>query len=175
MIIGTKVTLRTVREADLDTLYTLRSDIRNRGRYYSLRMQSETALKKEFHETGLWTDVEGLLLICDKGEKIVGMIIADKDHYNGIDIGYVLFDEGSRNKGYVTEAVSLLVKYLFSTRKLNRISISIQSPNLASKRVAEKCGFKFEGIARGAYFHNGAYQDIEVYSILRDEVALFSE
>jgi RimJ/RimL family protein N-acetyltransferase len=47
--------------------------------------------------------------------------------------------------------------------------------NLASKRVAEKCGFKFEGIARGSFFHKGKNHDSEVYSILRDEVVLSEE
>jgi RimJ/RimL family protein N-acetyltransferase len=40
---------------------------------------------------------------------------------------------------------------------------------MASKRVAEECGYKFEGVARGAVFHRGAYRDMEVYSILRQE------
>ena len=51
---------------------------------------------------------------------------------------------------------------------INRVQILLLSPNIASKRVAEKCGFKFEGIARGAFFHNGGNHDVEVYSILRD-------
>jgi len=174
MIKGTKIILRTVRETDLDTLFALRSDIRNRGEYIPHVLQSETAFKKEFHETGFWTDNGGQLLICDKDEQIVGIIFSDREpsYFNGVEIGYILFDEGSRNKGYVTEAVSLLVKHLFSTKKINRIQILVLSPNLASKRVAEKCGFKFEGIARGALFHNGTNQDVEVYSILRHEVAL---
>jgi RimJ/RimL family protein N-acetyltransferase len=32
-----------------------------------------------------------------------------------------------------------------------------------------------EGIARGAFFHKGKNQDVEVYSILHDEVALSEE
>jgi RimJ/RimL family protein N-acetyltransferase len=45
-------------------------------------------------------------------------------------------------------------------------------PNAASRRVAEKCGFKLEGIARGAMFHRGQNYDLEMYSILRAEVAV---
>lgn len=177
MIKGSKITLRTVRETDLDNLYELWSDIRKRGENFPLNIQSETSFKKDFHETGFWTDGYRQFLICNKEEQVVGSVFVFKvqSYFNGVEIGYILFDEGSRNKGFVTEAVSLFVKYLFSSQMINRIQLLVSPLNLASKRVAEKCGFKFEGIARGATFHKSKNQDVEVYSILRDEVALSEE
>jgi ribosomal-protein-alanine N-acetyltransferase len=47
--------------------------------------------------------------------------------------------------------------------------------NTGSKRVAEKCGYRFEGVARGAVFHRGVYQDMEVYSILREEASSWDD
>ena len=38
------------------------------------------------------------------------------------------------------------------------------------KRVAEKCGFTFEGVARGAIFHRGANHDLEIYSLVRADL-----
>lgn len=174
MIKGSKVILRTVREADLDTLFELMSNVSNRGEYFPIYLRSEPLTKKEFHETGFWSDNKGWLLICDLENRIVGLIdyFKEPSYFNGLELGYILYDEGSRNKGYVTEAVSLIVKFLFSTRQINRIQILTLPANIASKKVAEKCGFKFEGVARGAFFHNGINQDVEVYSILRDEAAL---
>jgi len=177
MIKGSIVTLRTVRETDLDNLFVLWSDIRNRGEYFPHNIQSETSFKKDFHETGFWMDSYRQLLICNKEEQVVGTVFVFKvqSYFNGVEIGYILFDEASRNKGYVTEAVSLFVKHLFSSTTINRIQLVVDPLNLASKRVAEKCGFKFEGIARGAFFHKGKNRDVEVYSILHDEVALSEE
>ncbi len=174
MIKGSKIILRTVRESDLETLLELMSDIQNRGDYYPIYLPSEPMLKKEFDETGFWKNGEGKLLICDMEGRIVGLMFVDKEpsYFNGLELGYILYDEKSRNKGYITEAVNLLVKHLFSTQTINRIHILVLPANLASKRIAEKCGFKFEGVARGAFFHNGKNQDVEVYSILRDEAAL---
>jgi len=80
-----------------------------------------------------------------------------------------MFDEASRNKGIMTEAVTLLTKYLFGTKKINRLQLVIMIPNKASKRVAEKCGYKLESIARGAVFHNQENHDLEVWSLLRGE------
>ena len=51
--------------------------------------------------------------------------------------------------GYVTEAVQLLVDYLFATKKEHRIHLVIVPENAASRRIAEKCGFALEGTARG--------------------------
>jgi len=172
MIMGSKVILRTIREADLDTLFDLMSDIRNRGEYFPRHLRPESLTKKEFRETGFWSKTKGSLLICDLENRIVGQIYFFKEpsYYNGLELGYILYDEESRNQGYVSEAVSLLLDFLYSTKNINRIQVLILSANIASKRVAEKCGFKFEGIARGAVFHNGANRDVEVHSILREEV-----
>ncbi|MFZ5821518.1 MAG: GNAT family N-acetyltransferase [Chloroflexota bacterium] len=174
MIRGSKVTLRTIREADLETLFILMSDLRNRGDYYPLYLRSEPLLRKDFHETGFWSDEKGgKLLICDHEDNIVGLMFADREpsYFNGLELGYILYDEKNRNKGYVTEAVLLVTRYLFSTRPINRIQILALPANEASKKVALKCGFKFEGVARGAFFHRGMNHDVEVYSILRDDVA----
>lgn len=36
-------------------------------------------------------------------------------------------------------------------------------------RVAEKCGFTYEGVARGAFFNAGTNHDVAVYSLLRTD------
>jgi RimJ/RimL family protein N-acetyltransferase len=36
--------------------------------------------------------------------------------------------------------------------------------------LAEKCGFRHEGTARGAWYHKGAHRDVEIYAILHDEI-----
>lgn len=175
MIKGSKVTLRTICETDLENLFNLMSDLRNRGDYYPLYLSSEPLLRKDFHETGLWSEEKGgKLLICDQENKIVGLMFVDREpsYFNGFELGYILYDEASRNKGYVTEAVSLMIRHLFSTRPINRIQILVLPANEASKKVALKCGFKFEGIARGAFFHDGKNNDVEIYSILRNEANL---
>lgn len=70
----------------------------------------------------------------------------------------------------MTEAVNMMVRYLFETRRVNRIRLVIHTDNLASRRLAEKCGFRHEGTARGAWYHRGAHRDVEIYAILHDDV-----
>ncbi len=82
---------------------------------------------------------------------------------------YQLFGSDHAGKGYTTEAVNLLVHYLFGRKRVNRMQLNIHPDNSASKRVAEKCGFTFEGLMRGCWFHQGEYHDLEIWSLLREE------
>ena len=74
MIRGKTIRLRTVRETDLDRLYTLLTDIANRGDFVPLHIPSEAAFKRQFHETGFWSEDYGRFLIVDATEEIVGSI-----------------------------------------------------------------------------------------------------
>jgi RimJ/RimL family protein N-acetyltransferase len=84
------------------------------------------------------------------------------------EIGYTLI-LGGRGKGYGTEAVIIMVDYLFLSRDLVRIQATTDLRNKASQSLLEKAGFKREGILRKSYFMRGAWTDCYVYSILRDE------
>jgi aminoglycoside 6'-N-acetyltransferase len=75
-----------------------------------------------------------------------------------------------RNKGYTTEAVRLLVDYLFSTKKeIERIESVTDVENMPSQRVLEKNGFKREGMLRKRFFNKGQYRNEYMYSLLREE------
>ena len=58
---------------------------------------------------------------------------------------------------------------MFETRNMRRLQLTVVVGNLASKRVAEKCGFTSEGIARKAVFLRGHNVDLEWFSLLREE------
>jgi RimJ/RimL family protein N-acetyltransferase len=172
MLKGRLITLRPVLESDLDQLYAYHTDIDTRGDYYPRGIVSETAFKKRFHESGYWEKDEGTLLICDETGQVIGYIEFFKtvNYLDEYELGYLIFSTEHRGKGATTEAVNLMVRYLFETKRMNRIRLIIHPDNAASRRVAEKCGFRHEGTARGAWFNNGKHQDVEVYAILRGDV-----
>lgn len=169
MIRGEKIILRSVREADLETLFELWSDVANRGEYYPVDVPSQVDFRKKFNEHGYMEDRHGTFLVW-ADDKIVGSISFFKAMYfDGLEIAYILFDRSSRNKGYMSEALALLVKYLFATKKINRLQLTVFPGNVASRKVAERCGFVREGVVRGAIFHAGTNADLEMYSLLRGE------
>ena len=68
-------------------------------------------------------------------------------------------DEDFQKKGLMTEAVSQVVRFAFSSLRLHRIEGNIMPRNKASIRVAEKCGFVREGVARKYLKINGVWED----------------
>ena len=87
---------------------------------------------------------------------------------NLLEIGYVLVPN-ERGKGYCTEAVRILVDYLFLSKDTIRIQAQTATRNLSSQKVLEKVGFKKEGTLRKSHFLRGEWTDALIYSILREE------
>jgi ribosomal-protein-alanine N-acetyltransferase len=172
MLAGTLVTLRPVMEADLDQLYSFHADIGNRGAFYPRGVQGQTTFRQQFQENGMWSRTEGTLLITVPEDRIVGHIefFPTVGYLDEHELGYLIYDPEDRGKGYATEAVNLLVRYLFETKRMNRIRLVIHPDNIASTRLAERCGFRHEGSARGAWYNGGRHQDVEIYAILHADV-----
>ncbi len=171
MLKGKTITLRPVRETDLDKLYDVHTDIDNRGAYFPRGILSQPAFQKGFQENGLWDKDEGMLVIVNSADEILGHIEFFKtvNYLDEYELSYQIYDTEQRRQGVMTEAVNMFVRYLFETKRTNRIRLVIHPDNAASRRLAEKCGFTHEGTARGAWYNKGRHHDVEVYSILHDE------
>jgi ribosomal-protein-alanine N-acetyltransferase len=173
MFCGQTIQLRLMRDTDLETVFTCMSDIRNRGDYFPINIHAEGWWRRHFEDDGFWSQDSGMLLMTNLAQAIIGHIeffrpVAYLDAY---ELSYLIYDAGERRKGATTEAVSLLTKYLFETKKVNRLQLIIHPDNAASQRVAQKNGFVDEGVMRGAWYHRGQYHDVKVYALLRHEYA----
>lgn len=177
MIQGKNIRLRMVREGDLEEILNLKNNLTERGEYGHVSLSSEHNFKKKFMDTGLWDDNAGVLLIMDKNDKLVGEIAYFKGvfYMAGYEVGYQLYRKEDRGKGYMTEALTIFSAYLFALKPIERLEICVSKGNIPSRKVAEKCGFKFEGIKRNAVFNSGSYDDLELLSLLRGECPTFSE
>jgi RimJ/RimL family protein N-acetyltransferase len=171
MLQGERITLRPIRESDLDEFYAAHANIANRGAFFPLGVASESKLRRDFAENGLWEREEGTLLIIAPAGEMAGHIEFFKPvgYWDAWELSYQLYDSAFAGRGYVSEAVQLMVDYLFGAKKPNRIQLVIVPENAASRRIAEKCGFTLEGTARGAFFNDGRNQDVLLYSLLRDD------
>lgn len=97
----------------------------------------------------------------------VGLINVSSNH-NHADISYYI-DTGFRNMGYTTEAAAEMLKLGFETFGFEKISGLCMSINVASRRVMEKIGMKYEGTLRHDLLKDGVYYDIDCLSILKKE------
>ncbi len=105
--------------------------------------------------------------------KAVGSVGAHADEkrrgVNGRMIGYVLARK-YWGMGLMTEAVNEMIRYLFEEEKYDIVSCYHYPFNTRSKRVIEKCGFRYEGTLRQASrILDGKIYDDVCYSIIRDE------
>ena len=73
--------------------------------------------------------------------------------------------------GYMTEAARAVIDFGFGAMGLNRVEANCFIENVASARVMEKCGMKFEGILREYILVKGRYENVKTYAIVRREWA----
>jgi RimJ/RimL family protein N-acetyltransferase len=171
VIKGRSVSLRPVAEDDLDEFHSRVIDIEARGPWYPLPRTSLVKFRAAFQEAGFWAPDEGIFLIVDKEDRLIGNV--DWNRLNGdvpdVELGYRVFDRADWGRGIATEAVDLLAGWLFDTQTMNRLRLTIHVDNIGSRRVAEKSGFTKEGTSREAWNHRGKWHDIDVYILTRAE------
>ena len=87
---------------------------------------------------------------------------------NSAEIGYVI-NPDFRGKGIAAEAATRVIEFGFDYLGLNRIEARYMIGNDASRRVMEKLGMSFEGVAREAICVNGVYKDVGNCAVLKKE------
>ncbi len=106
----------------------------------------------------------------NKTDKVVGtmsVMWVNEDNASA-EIGYSL-SRDYWNRGYMTEAVSLILSFLFDELGLNRIEAQHQTDNPASGRVMQKNGMQHEGTMRQRIFNKTRFVDVEAYAILYED------
>ena len=96
-----------------------------------------------------------------------GFVTFDIPHKRG-EIGYVI-NPRYRGQGIAPEAVRRVLQFGFQVLNLHRIDARYMVGNEASRRVMEKVGMRFEGVAREGMLVKGAYRDIGTCAILAPE------
>ena len=170
MLKGKNINLRLVREKDLERMFDLGQDLDARGEFFPVALPTEATIRKRFAEHGYWGDDFRVMLIVDREEDLMrGLISVFKPvfYQDSIELGYILYDVSCRGKGYMTEAVQLMTGYMFRLEKIYRVQIQMESANVASRRVAEKAGFKHEGTLRHAIVRRCVPVDAEMYGMTR--------
>ena len=76
----------------------------------------------------------------------------------------------ARGRGTGAVAVRMLVEYLLATTDVDRIEASTDAANVAAQRVLGKCGFRFEGVLRGAQLRLGTRRDMMQFALLRADL-----
>ena len=81
------------------------------------------------------------------------------------EIGYALAP-AARGRGAARRSVDLLTRWGFEMLGLQRIELWIDTRNEPSVRVAERCGYRLDGVLRSVHFKEGIRHDFAIWSRL---------
>jgi RimJ/RimL family protein N-acetyltransferase len=150
---------------DLDDLYHIYSDSEVM-KYFATGVRTREATETAIHTMlqrweqnnfGMWAVVHKI--DC----KMIGRCgLGFLDKTSEVELGYAL-NKAYWNQGLMTEASLASLNYGFEILKLDRIVAIARPENIASQRVMQKVGFKYENNAR--YYET----DVVYYSISRSQ------
>ena len=96
-------------------------------------------------------------------------IIDCNEELSSVEVGYCI-GFNWWNKGYMTEALSAVIKFMFEEVKVDIIRAQHDVANPSSGKVMQKCNMKYEGILRhAAVTSEKKICDLVSYSIMKDE------
>ncbi|MGE4260426.1 GNAT family N-acetyltransferase [Shewanella fodinae] len=112
---------------------------------------------------------EALFYTLWDGEVMAGYLLVREINRdaNWAEIGYMLGKQWQR-QGITTMACRWLIERLFASG-LDKIALCCNDDNQGSIAIAEKLGFKLEGILRQYFVVNGKRRNMCCYGLLKDE------
>jgi ribosomal-protein-serine acetyltransferase len=163
--------LRLLLERDAEEYYALCD--RNRERFYWLKKDYSLEDARSFLRRDLLENFVG-----NNGFQ-AGIFVAGKlagvIRFNDIDwktrttsLGYRL-DASFEGRGLILKCCRAFLDYAFGVLKLNRVEIRCHKENERSCAVAERLGFKREGVLRQAERVRERLADLVVYGLLAQE------
>ena len=166
-----RLVLRAFCEADLEAMhaYCIKPNVgKHAGWKPHETIEDSKRILAEFMSCGyIWAITE------KESGRLIGSCGLHPDfkrmHEGARMLGYVL-DEDAWGKGYMTEAAKALIQFGFCEWNLDIIGVYHFSYNMRSRRVIEKCGFRYEGVMREARkLYDGRVVDDVCYSLTRAE------
>ncbi len=93
-------------------------------------------------------------------------------NHSRAEIGYELFGDEWKGKGFMSEALKPIIDYGFGKMKLNRIEAFTGKENLASMQLLKKNQFVKEGILKEHYFKNDVFEDSILFALIAKDYKL---
>jgi ribosomal-protein-alanine N-acetyltransferase len=113
----------------------------------------------------------GLLACRREDARLVGVFNLSQIVRGGFQSCYMGYYVGAgyQRRGYMTEALGLVLAHAFETLKLHRVEANIQPDNAASLALVRRAGFTREGFSRRYLKISGRWRDHERYALLAED------
>jgi RimJ/RimL family protein N-acetyltransferase len=157
------VELRLIEKRDLDTVRRAARDSEIRRRFGLLK-ESPSEYFARYREASR-AGSGAAFAICDVGGECAGFVTVELREAGRAELGYWLLPEG-RGRGRATRALRLVSRWALSQPDVARLELSTSPENTASQRVAERSGFRREGVLRSYHVVDGRREDAVFFSLL---------
>ena len=119
------------------------------------------------YEKGRADGTKEAFAIVDEANRFLGLALAPTidRRARSVELGYAIGPE-ARGRGIATEALRRLTDWAFAELGAMRIELLISVDNEASKVVARRCGYTYEGTLRSLWFKQDLRKDSEIWSRL---------
>lgn len=174
MIIGHKVFIRAVEEEDLPDIHKWSNDFELMELFdFKINFINYDALIQKVSADESREDQISFTIAENETKRPVGKCMLTEIDYSNKRCLCSLYigDMESREMGYGTEAMQLLMKFVFEDLNLNRLGLWVFDFNKRAIKSYKKCGMKVEGIMREGVFRDGKYHDVYFMGILKNEYA----
>jgi len=160
-----RLTLRPVRDSDLDMLHAMLSDIEIM-RYWSSLPHKDPA------ETSAWIAANRAVVSAgtaiEYGAEYQGRLIGRGIFWNGNELGYI-FAKAYWGQGFAGEAIAAMIDQAFATQDWDEITADIDPRNRASGKLLQRLGFRPTAYAERTFCIGGEWSDSQYFALSRED------
>ncbi len=111
-----------------------------------------------------------LSVFIDDFDEPIGNLgyIIDKENSKCFDLGILLGVPQYRGKGYGSDAMRTLIKYLFDEKEAEKLTLHVFIDNEIAIKTYKKCGFKIVDQGQEKSVRDGRMIDVYYMEILKD-------
>lgn len=171
---GEKVILRSYEKSDIEKAHKLFNDlevqrlISPRSIFPSSYEQEELFLVDEGISCKDKERAYVFAIQTIEGVYIGGCSYKNLDRKNSTThIGIAIADKGYWGRGYGTDAMKILIKFLFEEFNIRKILLEVFSYNERAVKCYTKLGFVEEGRLKDQIYRDGKYHDTIIMSLFR--------
>ncbi|MFH1687105.1 MAG: GNAT family protein [bacterium] len=171
-LVGQKVYLRPTTPTDISNMYLWSVLTEPQSQTCHPRLFRTADESVEAYKSRTITDTQQRFAVCRKKDKTpVGIVsfFGLNTLNRSAELG-LLIDPDEHRQGYGSDALKVLVTYLFRYRGLNKVHAQTGGFNTATVALLEKLGFKRDAVLRDHYFWDGSFHPGYVYSLLLYEL-----
>jgi RimJ/RimL family protein N-acetyltransferase len=160
-----RLTLRPIRDDDLDPLHAMLGDIEVM-RYWSSLPHESRAQTRDWIAANRAAVAAGTAIECgaEYRSRLIGRVI----FWNGNELGYI-FDKAHWGQGFAGEAVAAMIDRAFATQDWDAITADIDPRNLASGNLLRRLGFQPTSYKERTFCIGGEWSDSQYFALSRTD------